>query len=194
MNLILASTSTYRRNLLSNYGLKFKALKPTFNEESYKNSSSLKFKDLCIELAYQKALSIHDYHPNSIVIGSDQMALVDNEQLGKAHSIEKAAEQIMKLQGRSHELITSLCVLYKDQIIKKLHTTTLYMKPLTHKQALKYVTHDNTIDCAGSYKLEKSGKSLFSKIDCSDESAIIGLPLMELTETLEELNFPFPFL
>lgn len=191
--LILASTSPYRKQLLESVGMPFVAVAPKFDEETLK-SKGTPVLELCETLAFKKAESLKSDHPEQIIIGSDQMAHIDGEILGKAGSAEKAADQLLRLAGRTHELITSLAVLSGETTLISTVVAKLTMRDLTADQAARIVERDQTWDCAGSYKLEKSGLTLFDKIETEDHSAIIGLPILRLCQSLTELGVEFPFL
>jgi septum formation protein len=195
--LLLASTSPYRRELLGKLGLAFEAKAPICNEESFKKS----IKDpvtLASTLAFEKAKSLAN--SQNIVIGGDQLvALVTdalNEKhpviLGKPKTFEKACEQLTTLSGNTHELITAVCVIAGGEATPLLNTTRLSMRKLTAAEIENYVRLDQPLDAAGSYKIEKSGLTLFEKIECEDFSAIQGLPLLALTSLLSEWGFEIP--
>ena len=189
--IVLASTSPYRKRLLESMGAQFSTAASNVDEDQYK-TQNLSPQKLCETLAYEKAASVHKNHPESIVIGSDQLVSFQGRILGKPKTIEKNIEQLMSLQGRSHELLTSVCVLYKKEV--QLHTdlTQLHMRALSHETIESYVRLDQAIDCAGGYKLESGGVALFESIKSDDHNAIIGLPLIALCQMFLNLNFPLP--
>ena len=193
MKIILASTSKYRKAQLKNFGLTFDTCSPKIDEEELKKNK-LEPKHLVEYLAREKALSVQSDYPEDIVIGCDQMAVIGSHILDKPGTVERAVEQLSSLNDRTHELLTSICVVHKDR--KLIHTdiTQLRLKFLTEEQIRNYVNFDNPIDCAGSYKIEKSGLALFEKIESNDFSAIQGVPLMALSQILIKLKFPLPFL
>lgn len=191
--IILASTSKYRRKILTDCGIPFQAIAPDFDEENYKQSN-LNAYELCEQLAVQKAKSLKNKFPDRIIVGSDQLVYFNSQILGKAHTPEKAIEQLLMLSGHSHELLTALSVIQGEQELSALVKTKMKMRPLTKKQAEAIVTRDQTWDCAGSYKLEKTGITLFEEIECPDHTAIIGLPVIKLCQFLSELDVAFPFI
>lgn len=194
MNIVLASTSKYRAQQLNQLGLEFTTQHPNFDEDSLKSSEPNPNK-LCLELSYQKAVSVFTKeNQKNIVIGSDQLVYFEGQVLGKAGSIEAAADQLFKLQGKSHELITGICILHKDIVFREAIVTTLIMRELNYQQCLCYAKTDQTHDCAGSYKIEQAGIGLFANISTKDFSSIQGLPLMSLVDQLIALNYPIPFL
>lgn len=180
--LILASQSKYRKDLLKRLGVPFECIPANIDEQSFKNKIDDPV-ELAKTLAYHKAKHVFDLHPNNtdiVVIGSDQVAYIDNKVLGKTGSLDKSIQQLQLLRGKTHQLITAYCILSAKKRLDKVNTTTLHMKPLSDLQIKKYLSYDIPFDCAGSYKLESYGISLFEKIDTDDYTAIIGLPLIEL--------------
>ena len=191
-SVILASSSKYRQKLLADFGLEVHAIAPDFDEEAHKDTASAP-QQLCEKLSLMKAQSLLAKFPDSVIIGADQLVHFEGQVLGKGGTPEKASEQLLALSGKSHELITSLSVVFKDRISTQTNVTRLTMRSLTADQARAFVARDQAWDCAGSYKLELSGAALFSKIETSDHSAIIGLPLTLLTDILLDFGFTLPF-
>lgn len=190
--LILASTSKYRKQLLEQLNVPFTAMAPLVDEDLLKRQSSVSLADLPLFLARKKAESLVAQHPNSVIIGSDQMGLMGNIPLNKAGSREKAIRQLTQLAGRSHQLITAMSVFARGQWLHHVDTTTLHMRSLTAEQITRYVDLENPIDCSGSYKIESLGISLFEKIETQDHTAIVGLPLIALCRTLNAVGIPIP--
>lgn len=189
--LILASASIYRKQLLSRLGLSFECIAADIDEDSYKNLLSDP-QEIAEVLAYEKANKILKSHPDCVIIGSDQLAYIDNQILGKTGSIDGSFQQLKLLSGKTHKLITAFCVLSQDKKEQVINITTLKMKDLSDLQIKNYLRADNPIDCAGSYKLELNGISLFNEIDTSDQTAIIGLPLISLGQVLGGFGFVVP--
>ena len=169
--IILASTSPYRRELLARLNLNFSQEAPLFNEDLFKGQ----IQDprlLAQFLAKKKAESIATIHSNeACVIGGDQIVSFRGHVIGKPHSSEKACEQLGRLQGQTHELITAICLIHKTQVYEILDITKMTMRTLSQEQIERYVELDQGVDCAGSYKIEKHGISLFSKIEKSLRSS-----------------------
>ena len=189
--LVLGSTSVYRRALLERLGLPFTAVRPLCDEESLKDPD-LDPQALAELLAAAKAESLQATHPDAVIIGSDQVCALDREVLHKAGTVERAVEQLLRLSGRDHRLITAVCVLYGERRWCFTDITTLSMRNLDRAALQRYVAADQPLDCAGTYKLECRGISLFEQIDSTDHSAIIGLPLMHLTKVLVEIGYAIP--
>lgn len=190
--IVLASGSPYRKQQLLNLGIEFEVEAPRMDEESLKDPS-LGPEKLCQTLARAKAESLLEARPKDTLIGSDQLVVCQGEILGKAGSKERAIQQLSKLSGKTHRLLTSLCVIHQGQAIEHLDETQLTMRDWNTQELSAYVQADQSLDCAGSYKLESQGLALFSEIQSQDHSAIIGLPLLALCRILWELKIPLPF-
>lgn len=188
--LILASTSKYRGSLLAQLGWEFEAVAPGVDEDKIKEKN-LHPAELARELSLLKAQAVFARRNESCVIGSDQVCHLEGLILGKPHTKERAYEQISQMQGKTHELLTAVTVMSPRESITFLNTTTLHMRKLTLREIKEYVDFDLPLDCAGSYKLESRGIKLFHKIETTDQTAIIGLPLIELTDVLLKQGFPF---
>lgn len=180
--LILASTSKYRQELLHRLDVPFTAQAPLFDEEKHKDPA-LAPRALAEKLAFMKAQSLKG--EGKVVIGGDQLVSFEGRIIGKSHTPERAVEQLMAMQGKVHELVTAICVFDGDQAIPYTDITRMHMKKMTREEAERYVTLDQATDCAGSYKIEKHGISLFDKIESEDFTAIQGLPLIALRKILE---------
>lgn len=195
MELILASTSPYRRQQLERLGLSFRAVAPPFDEENAKGRLQrlgTSPRDLAERLATLKVESVAATFPDAVVIGGDQLVSLDGEILGKPGTAECAVEQLLRMAGRAHDLITSLAAAHRGET--RLHTdvTTLRMRPLTRAEVERYVAADSPLDCAGSYKIESRGIALFDEIRSADQTAITGLPMVALTTLLRDLGFSVP--
>jgi len=188
-NIILASTSKYRQEQLTQLGLPFTAQKPLIDEEAEKDPS-LSPKKLAEKLAFLKAQSLK--HPDLVVIGGDQLVAHRGKILGKPHTRDRAIEQLLEMQNSKHELITAICVFNGNKSIHYTDVTSLHMKPLQRAQIERYVDLDQPLDCAGAYKIEKHGMMLFDKIISEDFSAIQGLPLLMLSKILKDVGFSIP--
>lgn len=188
MKIVLASTSPYRKKLLQQLNLTFTVEAPAVDESSLKKTAQVSLSDLPVFLAQKKAESVAALFPHDIVIGSDQMGLFEHKSLDKPGTKDKAILQLQKLQGTTHQLLTALCVIHRGKLFQHLDITELTMRQLNDSQIKNYVDLENPIDCAGSYKFEGLGIALFEKVQTKDPSAIVGLPLMALTQILESLQ------
>ncbi len=191
MQLILASQSRYRKALLENFGLEFQAVAPLVDEEELKTQGPKDLVELTRFLAFQKALSLQKKFPAAVILGSDQLAEIDGQRLDKPGSFERAFEQLSRMQGRSHRLITSLCVIAPSETHTFTDITNIQLRKLSDSDIQAYLNVDQPFDCAGSYKIEKAGMALVERLETEDPSAIQGLPLLSLTTAFHNLGLPW---
>ena len=189
--LILASTSRYRKELLARLGLEFTCLAPTCDEAAAK-ALGLAPQELAATLARTKAESVFARHPTAVVIGSDQVCVGAGQLLGKPGGRSEAIAQVQRLAGRTHELLTAVCVRHPGGRQEFLDIARLTMRSLTPAAIERAVDADQPFDCAGGYKLEARGIALFARIESADHTAIVGLPLLALTAILADLGYPVP--
>ncbi len=191
--LILASTSPYRRDLLARLGLPFECRAPLVDEEALKPTlAGLDPPELALALATAKAQSLREQEPGTTRIGSDQLVAMDGRILGKPGSVAAAEAQLQAMSGRSHQLITAVCVCSGNETRSHLDIAILTMRSLTQTEISRYVAADFPVDCAGAYKLEQRGIALFERIEAADHSAITGLPLIALVSILREFGYAVP--
>ena len=188
--LILASTSSYRKELLERLNIPFETRDPGVNEEFIKESieEPRKIAEELAKLKAKRALR----GLNEISIGSDQVLNLEGKLLGKPGEREKAITQLLEMQGKEHTLITAVCVAEEDEELLFTSIAKMKMRALDKEAIIRYVDYDKPFDCAGSYKLESLGVSLFESIDVDDSTGIIGLPLIKLCEFLRKSGFPLP--
>ncbi|QDT97075.1 Maf family protein [Gimesia aquarii] len=191
MKLILASTSPYRAEQLRRLGLEFEAQDPQVDESVLKEAG-FSPENLAEVLALEKAKQVFQQNPDAIVIGADQLVSFENTILGKPGTKEHAVQQLMSMQGKTHTLITAIAVLGPDLIETHLDQTKLKMRSLDQGAIERYVEFDQPLNCAGSYKLESLGITLFEEIDSTDHSAITGIPLIALTSLLIKAGVTLP--
>lgn len=191
MALILASTSPYRRDLLIRLGLPFECMPSGINEDDFKEDG-IGPVELSRTLATEKALAIVIDRPLATIIGCDQVVDVQGRILGKPETLEAAVDQLSLLQGRSHRLVTAVCVWHDGLLHTHVDITKLTMRPMNVETIAHYLAVDNPLDCAGSYKLESRGIALFDRIESDDHTAIIGLPLIALTTILKRCGYQIP--
>ena len=180
--LILASTSKYRQELLSRLAVPFTAQPPAIDEDKEKDPSMAP-RALAEHLAQLKAASLKG--EGKVVIGGDQLVSFEGRIIGKAQTRENAIDQLLSMQGKVHELVTAICIFDGEKPIPYTDITRMHMKKLTREQITRYVDLDMPTDCAGSYKIEKHGIMLFDKIESEDFTAIQGLPLIALGKILD---------
>lgn len=189
--LILASTSPYRKALLERLGIPFRVARPEFDERAFPGGR-LSPMALAESLAAGKARSVQRREPRAIVIGCDQLVSLDDRILGKPETVERAVRQLETMSGRVHELITAMVVAGPDGEFAHTNISRLRMRNLDRSQIERYVATDAPLDCAGSYKLERRGVLLFDRIEAEDATAITGLPLLALIQILERLGCVLP--
>ena len=193
--LILASTSKYRRELLSRLGLPFVCAKPDIDESV---QSGERAAALVTRLARQKASKVAADRPDAWVIGSDQAAVrldaVDGETiLGKPGSAATCIEQLRRCSGQTVTFLTAVAVVKNDGgLIEFTDTTRVMYRTLDNPTIERYVAHEMPFDCAGGFKSEALGIALCESIHSVDPSALIGLPLIRLAAALRTAGFALP--
>ncbi|WP_339729368.1 nucleoside triphosphate pyrophosphatase [uncultured Gimesia sp.] len=191
MKLILASTSAYRAEQLKRLGLDFEAHDPQVDEALFKQAGFTP-ETLAEVLALEKAKQVSQQFPDAIVIGGDQLVSFENTILGKPGSVQAAIDQLMSMQGQSHTLITAIAVTGPGFMETHINRTVLKMRQLDKDTIKRYVQFDQPLDCAGAYKLESRGITLFEEIQSTDHSAITGIPLIALTDLLIKAGMTLP--
>ncbi|NOR72031.1 MAG: septum formation inhibitor Maf [Methylomarinum sp.] len=185
--LILASSSLYRKSLLQKLNLEFITASPDIDEHPKPNEQPDK---LALRLAIEKALALQSDYPSHLIIGSDQVASFDNHILGKPGNHQNTIKQLKLQSGRSVNFYTSVCVLdaSSGRYYTDIDLCTTYFKKLSDQQILNYVNLDTPYNCAGGFKAEGLGISLFDKIEGEDPNSLIGLPLIKLIKILERFD------
>lgn len=189
--LILASTSRYRKTLLEKLGLPFECAAPEVDESPLPGESA---ETLVARLAYAKANAIANQRDQGLIIGSDQVCVCDGQILGKPGTVEKAVAQLMAVRGRSITFYTGLCVLdaasgKAEQLVEPF---TVHFRTLDETAIRRYVAAEMPLDCAGSFKCEGMGIVLFKGLEGRDPNSLIGLPLIGLIELLERHGLALP--
>lgn len=188
MKLILASQSPNRQKLLRKAGFAFEIFEPNIEEKQFITNE--KPKNSCINVAKQKALKAQAVYKQEIIIACDQMACLNGELFGKAHSVEKAVQCLTKLQGQSHSLLTGLYMLWEEKSYAYLCESKMTMRKLTKQQITNYVQNEKPLKCAGCYHIESQGIQLFEKVETEDFNAIEGLPLIQVINQLSKWGWP----
>lgn len=187
--LILASSSPFRQSLLQRLHLPFEAISPDIDETSLPHESA---RDYVSRLASEKAAVIAHQRPESIVIGSDQCAWLEGEILGKPGNHENALKQLHNAQGKEVVFYTGLSVQCLDSGISIIDCIEYRVgfRQLSDAQLEHYLVTEKPYNCAGSFKSEAYGVTLFSYMAGDDPTSLIGLPLIRLTSMLEEAGIP----
>lgn len=190
MRLVLASTSPYRRALLERLGLEFVIARPRVDETPVEGEAAAA---LSQRLARAKAAAVAATEPAAWVVGSDQVADPGDGPLGKPGSRAAAVAQLARLSGREVRFHTAVSVLRADgPALQALDTTTVRFRSLSREEIDRYVDADQPFDCAGSFKAEALGITLFESIRSDDPTALVGLPLIATARLLREAGFRLP--
>ncbi len=189
--LVLASASPYRVQQLTQLGLKF-TQKPANIDETPQTDESAE--QLAKRLAVDKAQLIAQRHPQAIVIGSDQVGLCRDRIVGKPGSRSRAIEQLTDSSDQMLTFYTAVCVISPDDPTAHCHCEQIdvRIRPLSHEEIERYVDIDQPFHCAGAFKMESLGISLFESIESRDPSALIGLPLIGLSRLLRQAGLSLP--
>jgi septum formation protein len=181
--LILASTSRYRRELLQRLRLPFEAMAPDTDETALDGETP---SALALRLALAKAQAVAARHPHAVVIGSDQVADLDGQALGKPGIHECAVTQLRMLSGREAVFHTAVAVVRLDPGFAQveLASVTVGFRALTDREIETYLRLEQPYDCAGSAKCETLGIALLTHIHSDDPTALVGLPLMRTCRML----------
>ncbi len=187
--LVLASTSPYRRELLERLGIPFETASPDVDETRTDGETP---EQLVKRLAESKARAVAEAYPDALIIGSDQVAVLDNKILGKPGNHENAIQQLSNASGKKVLFLTGLCLLNTatDKTQIKVDNFSVEFRQLSTSQIENYLQREKPYDCAGSFKSEGLGISLFKKMEGDDPNALIGLPMITLINMLsvEEID------
>lgn len=184
-DLILASTSPYRAALLGRLGLIFSALPPNIDESPLPSETP---ETLVSRLSRLKAKAIQSSHPGAYVIGSDQTCTLGEQFLGKPHTEATAIAQLTALSGQRVSFYTGWCVSHDQHQLSGIDQTHVTFRTLKRAEIERYVALEQPLNCAGSFKSEGLGVCLFERIESSDPTALIGLPLIAVASALRELG------
>lgn len=189
--LILASTSPYRRQLLERLKLPFDVASPKIDESPLPGETP---HELVLRLSELKARAVATNHDNALIIGSDQVAVLNGEILGKPGNRQNAITQLTKCSGNSVVFHTGLCLLDTGNGGAQLDDVLFEVRfrALTQKQIERYIDSEQPFGCAGSFKAESLGITLFERLRGDDPTALIGLPLIRLTSMLAATGISLP--
>jgi len=187
----LASTSPYRAQLLEKLGLPFRCDSPDFAESPIPGEA---ITTLVERLATGKARSVGARYPDALVIGSDQVADLDGQIIGKPGSRTPARQQLELVSGKAVVFRTGICVLdtANGTVLVDTVNTSIVFRQLSARAIEHYLDHDQPFDCACSFKSESLGITLIDHMECSDPSALIGLPLIRLCTMLRDTGIEVP--
>lgn len=190
-DLILASSSAYRRDLLARLGVPFECISPGVDEQPAPGESATQ---MSARLAREKAEAVASSRPGAVVIGSDQVALLGDTLLGKPGTVERCVEQLREFSGCEVVFLTAVHVADGPNGRAESHVdrTVVRFRTLTDEEISRYVAADRPLDCAGGFKAESLGISLFDSIGSADPTALTGLPLIWLCGALRRAGIPVP--
>lgn len=185
--LILGSTSIYRKELLERLMIPFRVVAPDIDESPIPGESP---RELVARLAEEKARSVAANNPGSLVIGSDQVAVHDGEIVGKPHTHDRAMEMLRASNGKKIMLFTGLSLVNADsgEALTEVIPFEVLFRKLTEEQLESYLLKEQPYHCAGAVKSEGLGIALLERFDGEDPNTLIGLPLIRLIHMLEHFD------
>jgi septum formation protein len=190
VRLILASTSPRRREILALLGLPFDVIPPEFDEIPLPHRS---LEEEVLDFALGKAQSVAKNNPQSVVIGSDTMILLDGEKMGKPDSIDDAKCILRSLSGKTHRIFTSVAII--DGLggpgLKTVEEVSVKMRDYAEQEIERYLSFNESLDKAGAYSIQGEGRALIESIG-GDYLAAVGLPLKPITAYLKSRGLSFP--
>jgi septum formation protein len=187
--LVLASTSPYRKALLERLGLRFQVAAPRVDERPLGGEAP---RDTALRLSALKAQAVRGAHRDALIIGSDQVAMNEGRVLGKPGDHATALRQLRGLSGKSVEFHTAVTLLdaATSRTQARIVPCRVQFRALDDARIESYLRREQPYDCAGSAKVEGLGIALIARIDTEDPTSLIGLPLIALTEMLERAGLP----
>ena len=189
--IVLASASHYRRGLLDRFLDEYETVSPDIDES---NPDALSPKKLACSLARKKAESVARSARHALIIGADQLAVIDDQVLGKPGDHQKAVEQLLAASGQAVTFLTAVCIL--DPVgrarYEHIDKTRVRFRQFDRRLADAYLRHDQPYDCAGSFKIEGAGFVLIESVKTDDPTALIGLPMIWVSDVLLELGYLIP--
>lgn len=186
MELILASTSSARRALMDALGVPYQAVAPGVEEDLPPGTPVEQATAL---LARRKAEAVARSHPGALVLGSDQLVELDGRALGKPESEAAALDQLRTLSGRSHRILTAVCLLGPGADLQEVDAVVMTMFPLSEEELRRYAATGEWRGCAGGYRVESRGQALFEEIR-GDRTSVQGLPMLRVVRMLRRAGFP----
>ncbi len=187
---VLGSSSRYRKALLDRLGFPFEQISPSVDENALDGELP---EDYVTRICLAKGAAVAQLRPDAVVIASDQCATFADHIIGKAHKPERAIAQLMSFSGKDVRFLTSVCV-YADNACIGEHTdvTLVRFRTLSKSEVTRYVEQEQPWDCAGSFKCEGLGITLFDQISSKDPTALIGLPLIQTAALLRKSGMRLP--
>ena len=189
--LVLGSTSPFRRELLQRLDIPFETAAPQVDENRHPGELA---EHLVRRLAQDKAQAVASAHPDALIIGSDQVAVLDDHILGKPGTRARAIEQLRAASGRTVKFLTGLCLYNSAEQRQQVEVVPYQVtfRILDDARIARYVDSEQPLNCAGSFKSEGLGIALFASMEGSDPTALIGLPLIALVSMLAREGIELP--
>ncbi len=189
-SIVLASSSVFRKRQLESLSLTFAVSNPEIDESANTHETP---EQLTQRLATAKASKVKLQYPEACVIGSDQVCTLGGIIYGKPGSVGKAEQQLKTFSDNCIEFFTALCVLTsKGQCYQHLDRTRVRFRNLSFEEIQRYIEKEQPLNCAGSFKVESLGLSLFESVESKDPSALMGLPLIKLCAFLRLCGYQIP--
>lgn len=182
--LILASTSPFRKELLSRLGLAFETVSPCVDESPLSGETA---EQLVARLSRMKAEAVAKTYSDALIIGSDQVAVLDDQILTKPGNHDNAVTQLSRASGRRVTFLTGICLFNSRELRHQVQVIfyNVVFRKLSKQQIENYLHRETPYNCAGSFKSEGLGIALFERLEGDDPTTLIGLPLITLTKMLE---------
>lgn len=189
--IVLASTSAYRKELLHRLRIPFQAAAPGVDESPLMGETA---QQTSLRLSREKARAVAARHPGALIIGSDQVALLGAEQLGKPHTHDNAVRQLRAMRGKCVTFYTALTLLNARTGVMQstVAENRVYLREYSDDEIESYLRKEQPYDCAGSAKSEGLGIILISRMEGDDPNALVGLPLIELVTMLKKEGVKLP--
>jgi len=189
--IVLASSSRYRRGLLERFLDDFETVSPGIDETP---EADMDAKTLAQTLARRKAETVSSTYRDALIIGADQLAVLDGRVLGKPGDHQAAVEQLLAATGKAVRFLTAVCILdaTSRRRYEYVDETVVRFRRFDRRLAEAYLHHDEPYDCAGSFRIEGAGFVLFESVQTDDPTALIGLPMIWLAARLQELGYLLP--
>jgi len=186
--LILASTSPFRKALLEKLQVPFETASPQIDESARPDEAPAQ---LVTRLAEEKAKAVANNYPDALIIGSDQVAVIDDEIMGKPGNHANAIAQLSHASGKRVTFLTALCLYNSKSQRSQVEVVpfSVVFRELSQTQIEHYLQREQPYNCAGSFKSEGLGIALFERLEGDDPNSLIGLPLIRLIRMLENEAF-----
>lgn len=187
MKVILASTSLSRKKVLNKLAIDFACVPPICDETPLEGESA---EQLVLRLSKLKAQSLVAYYPDSLIIGSDQVGVLDDKIVGKPHTIANARKQLQNSSGKAFYFYTGMTVINTKtaQSITVCEPFKVTFRQLTDAEIDAYIVKEQPLQCAGSFKCDELGITLFEKLEGDDINSLVGLPLLKLNKIMIQMG------